>query len=554
MPEQLLEAPTGPPVPAVAGLTELAELARRHQLSELEQRCATALWQAGQGEYNVAVLGQFKAGKSSLLNSLLGADLLPVQAVPATAVVTRVRSGERLLALLKRPEQEPVELPLAQLAEWVTQAGNPDNQRGVEWVEVRSPALADLAGLTLVDTPGTGSSWQANTAASLGWLPNAGAALVAVSATQPLAEADLRLIEQLLPHTPQLTVLLTRIDLLSEPDAAQVMAHVRRQLAVRLPNPPAVWPYSVADGYQALREQLREQLRELAQDRATALAVLTRHRIARIGQDAVGYLSLARAAAAGHDREVAALRQVLAEERDRLAAVRALALAQLQPLIRQFNARADRLLSRELPPLVHRIAAELETAMPGWHSSLAHETTAFRDWLAAALAAALTPLTDQTTAALHPLLEQGLEPIQQLGQAQRLQQRVRQALGVELQLPVPVPAMADPPEPRVHLNPVFDSHLELLSWAVPMAVLRPLVHRHFRRTLGWQVEKNLYRAGYLTAGRATVALQATLHAYLTVLADQVDSYQRLAAEPSDLPLLDRELAAVRRLLASVAEA
>lgn len=532
-----------------AALADLTEICRHHHLADLERRCLTAARQASGDDYVVAVLGQFKAGKSSLLNCLLGREVLPVQAIPATAVVTRVRYGDRLLARVKQRGREPSAVPLGELGEWVTQTGNPDNRREVDWVEVRSPALADLAGLTLVDTPGTGSSWETNTSTSLAWLPNAGAALVAISGTQPLAEPDLRLIDLLRPHTPSLTVVLTKIDLLTVADASQVLAHVRGQLAARLPSPPPVLAFSTRPGHEALRRQLREHLRGLDRNRAEALAVLTRHRIRRIADDALSYLELAHAAASGHERSVAELRQVLAEERARLGGVRVQAQAQLRPLIRRIDARADKLFGRELAGLVRQVGTRLETAMPTWHGTLAGETRAFRSWLESELTASLTPLAEGTATALVPLLEEGLEPLRQVGQAyvQRLRERVRAALGVELRLPVPTPVTAGLDPVEIHLNAVFDSHLELLSWAVPMALFRPLVHRHFRRTVGWQVEKNLYRAGYVTARRAAAALQHCLDAYLEVLAGQVDSYQQLAAEPSDLPRLERELAAVRPL-------
>ena len=42
---------------------------------------------------DVAVFGQFKSGKSSLLNAVLGADVLPVGVLPVTTVVTRVTAG-----------------------------------------------------------------------------------------------------------------------------------------------------------------------------------------------------------------------------------------------------------------------------------------------------------------------------------------------------------------------------------------------------------------------------------------------------------------------------
>lgn len=531
-------------------LDELAEIAHGHHLTDLERRCRTAGRQARHGEYCVAVLGEFKAGKSSLLNSLLGAELLPVQAIPATAVVTRVRFGDHLLARVKQPGRAPVEVPLGELREWVTQTGNPDNRRGVEWVEVQSPALADLAGLALVDTPGTGSSWTENTRTSLAWLPQAGAALVAISATQPLGEPDLHLIELLRPHTPNLTVVLTRIDLLTAPDAPEVLAHVRARLAARFADPPVVRPFSIRDGHEASRDQLRQQLRELAGGCAEAAELLVRHRVARIADELLSQLELARAAASSHVEAVTDLRSVLQQERTRLATVRVQAHAQLRPVLQRLDNRTEKLFGRELAGLVHQVGVAADQAMPTWHGTLAGETRAFRAWLEAELVASLTPLVDRAAVALTPLLDEGLEPIQQVGEAyvQRLQERVRAALGVAVRLPVPTPVPTGFRAPGVHLNAVFDSHLELLSWAVPMVLVRPLVHRHFRRTIGWQVEKNLYRAGYTTAGRAAASLRDSLDAYLEVLAGQVDAYLNLASEPSDLPRLDQELALLRQLV------
>src|SRR5665648_30296 len=47
----------------------------------------------GGGVVDVAVLGQFKAGKSSFLNGLIGGAVVPVDVLPSTAVVTRIGYG-----------------------------------------------------------------------------------------------------------------------------------------------------------------------------------------------------------------------------------------------------------------------------------------------------------------------------------------------------------------------------------------------------------------------------------------------------------------------------
>jgi hypothetical protein len=187
--------------PSPADLATIAGIARRHHLTDIDRRCRTARQQAAEGLVTVAVLGRFKAGKTTLLNQLLGEDLLPVQAIPATAVITRLRFGPVLRVSVKAGTGAPFAIEPGEIGNWATETGNPSNCRDVDWVDVASPALAELAGLVLVDTPGTGSSWEHNTRASLDWLTNVGAAVIAVNATQPLAEDDLKLLELLQPHT-----------------------------------------------------------------------------------------------------------------------------------------------------------------------------------------------------------------------------------------------------------------------------------------------------------------------------------------------------------------
>jgi ribosome biogenesis GTPase A len=44
---------------------------------------------------DVVILGQFKSGKSSFLNSLIGKPILPVGVIPVTTTITRLQYGER---------------------------------------------------------------------------------------------------------------------------------------------------------------------------------------------------------------------------------------------------------------------------------------------------------------------------------------------------------------------------------------------------------------------------------------------------------------------------
>ena len=93
---------------AAEALSLLASTVSRIGLDALKTTLAVCEALAGGGALlDVAVLGQFKSGKSSLLNALIGADLLPVGVLPVTAVITRVAAGPAVTARVSPSLMEP---------------------------------------------------------------------------------------------------------------------------------------------------------------------------------------------------------------------------------------------------------------------------------------------------------------------------------------------------------------------------------------------------------------------------------------------------------------
>ena len=136
---------------------------------------------------NVAVLGKFKAGKSSFLNSLAGKEALPVGVVPVTAVITELFWAPEENVRVKLLDGKEERITLAGAEYFVREEFNPKNRRGAASVEIALPSLAAYKGARFVDTPGLDSALHHNTKTSLEWLPNTGLAIIAVSADAPLS-------------------------------------------------------------------------------------------------------------------------------------------------------------------------------------------------------------------------------------------------------------------------------------------------------------------------------------------------------------------------------
>ena len=143
---------------------------------DLAERAAAAAARANRPSTIVCVVGEFKQGKSSLVNGLLGCELCPVDDDIATSTITLVRHGDEPGAVVKRRAGDEVvseSVPLEDLPQWASERGNPDNVRAVDRVEVATPSSVLKEGLVIVDTPGMGGLGAGHAAATLAFLPYA---------------------------------------------------------------------------------------------------------------------------------------------------------------------------------------------------------------------------------------------------------------------------------------------------------------------------------------------------------------------------------------------
>jgi GTP-binding protein EngB required for normal cell division len=203
-------------------------------VSRLEQ-LATRL---AEQRLQLAVLGQFKRGKSTLLNALLGATVVPMAVTPLTAIPTFIISGEnfhlRTIGLAEEVEDIPaLDVGALQLLlrARVTEDNNPNNRLGLARVEVTVPATLLQKGIVLIDTPGVGSTYQHNTETAQAILPECDAALFVVSLDPPITATELEYLARIRATVPRIILVVNKIDVVESEDRAAAIAFLRRVAA-----------------------------------------------------------------------------------------------------------------------------------------------------------------------------------------------------------------------------------------------------------------------------------------------------------------------------------
>jgi len=224
-------------VDGASRLLQLAGLAQELESEAVAEEARELAGRVSEGRFYVACIGQFKRGKSTLLNALVDRELVPTGFVPVTAVPTVIRFGEGLRARIRMRDGSWQDIGMSDLKQYVTEELNPENKKGVDGAEVFVPSPLLSSGMCFVDTPGLGSVFTGNTATTQAFIPHIDAALVVVGADPPIAGEELALVESIGAQVQDLILVINKADRTSDPERAAAVKFTREILEKRLCRP-----------------------------------------------------------------------------------------------------------------------------------------------------------------------------------------------------------------------------------------------------------------------------------------------------------------------------
>lgn len=212
-----------------------------------------------QEKFYLVVIGLFKRGKSSLVNALVKKEVVPYSVIPLTSIVTLLEYAENDYAKIFFYNKPTETFNIETIPEYVTETENPLNKKNVSYVHVfiKSDFLKKV---TLVDTPGIGSTFENNTETTLGFVERIDAALFILSADLPISKTEVEFLTKLRSTVPKIIFVLNKTDLVKNKETERIISFNKTVLKKTLGNDSVnIIPVSAKlaiDGNQNNHEEL----------------------------------------------------------------------------------------------------------------------------------------------------------------------------------------------------------------------------------------------------------------------------------------------------------
>lgn len=230
--------------------------------------------------FHLVVVGEFNHGKTTFVNALLGAEVLPVGVTPTTAVIHHLEYAAQPKAELVRASGERQTMAFEEVRKFAVgqEKGSEAVASEVNRLEVFYPAEILRERIVLVDTPGVNDLSLQRADITYSYIPRSDAVLFLLDAGQPLKESErVFLNEKLLGQSrDKIIFVVTKRDIWSGDEEVEALAYIRSELG-RLVRNPVVFPVcarKALDGHlmdSGMPELLRHLTTFLAEERGRIL-------------------------------------------------------------------------------------------------------------------------------------------------------------------------------------------------------------------------------------------------------------------------------------------
>lgn len=183
--------------------------------------------------FNVAIVGEFKRGKSTVINALLGKNILPVDVLPTTATLNKITYNVTPFVTVEYKDGRKEQIGIEELDNYVAKLTRESEERAktIKEAVVYYPINYCKNGVTIIDTPGLNDD-AAMTEVTMSVLPTIDAALMVIMAQAPFSESERDFLESkiITSDLGRVLFVVTGIDLLDEEDVDRVLENIKRRI------------------------------------------------------------------------------------------------------------------------------------------------------------------------------------------------------------------------------------------------------------------------------------------------------------------------------------
>ena len=236
------------------------------------RQCKLLVDKLSNSNMTISVIGQFKRGKSTLSNCILGKNYMPVGIVPITSAVTKVVYGRQSAEVcFENGEIRPVEID--DLSAYISEQENAQNKLGVKEVVIHSESDFLKNGITYVDTPGVGSFHKNNTEVAYDYMKESDAVIFLLSVDSPINQIEIDFLQSTKEYAGKFYFAVNKIDTVSAGDleaytgyCAGLLSEIMETSAIKLMPVSA----KTGEGVEALKStilrDLSASIREIMQE------------------------------------------------------------------------------------------------------------------------------------------------------------------------------------------------------------------------------------------------------------------------------------------------
>ncbi|WP_432650266.1 dynamin family protein [Huintestinicola sp.] len=177
-------------------LEQLKEYATSLNLENTARSIGDIIEKSAGDHFEVAIVGEFKRGKSTLINALLGQEVLPADVLPATATLNRVTYSKDPYVVVEYKDGTSEKVDINHLADYVTKLSYESEKKAETVKEATVYYDTDFCKnhVDIIDTPGLNDDEQM-TNVTMSILPEIDAAVFVISANSPFSQFEKEFLE-----------------------------------------------------------------------------------------------------------------------------------------------------------------------------------------------------------------------------------------------------------------------------------------------------------------------------------------------------------------------